>query len=154
MSRTKWALFFVVASSIAFLSACDRAGAPAKRVRESSAETPKALYYYDLGPASVNVSGYPKKEQENYRLFLAVCGACHTTARPLNAPYAKEAEWRRFVRRMHLKMENRGITLNQSDEEGIVGFLVYDSQARKVEGRQKFEQTQTELKRQFEEARP
>ena len=157
MKQTKWALSFVVIGSVVFSPACDRAGVPAKRVGEGSAETlgevsAKPQYYYDLGQASADVSGYPKKEQENYRLFLAICGACHTVARPLNAPYIKEAEWKRFVRRMHLKMEGRGIALNQLDEERIVSFLVYDSQARKVESRQKFEETQADLQRRFQEA--
>lgn len=151
MKQKRWALLFVAIGLAAFLPACSKKKTE-NLVESAQVKTPKARYYYDLGPASVDVSGYPKKEQENYRLFLAICGACHTTARPLNSPYATEAQWRRFVHRMHLKMEGRGIALDQSNEEAVIGFLVYDSRVRKVQGRQQFEESQTRLKRQFEEA--
>ena len=125
---------------------------PAKTATHGPSE-PRALYYYDLGSAEVDVSGYPPNQKDNYRLFLVVCGACHTTARPLNSPYAQPGEWRRFVSRMHAKMEARGVPLGQDHARRIIEFLVYDAKIRKIEGRSPFEAQRGTLKERFEKER-
>src|SRR5208282_2996823 len=63
----------------------------------------EARFYYDLGPAEVDVSSYPKKQQENYRVFAETCFQCHTLARPINSPIVERKDWRRYVQRMHGK---------------------------------------------------
>ena len=96
-------------------------------------------FYSDLGPASVDVSTYPKEQQENYKVFLTICSACHGAARPLNSPYTEEAVWKRYLGRMRVKMDSLGIALSDGDEERVLSFLAYDSKRRKVEGKTDFE---------------
>lgn len=134
------------------LSACAKAEAPPAPAESGGADPRRvqALFYYDLGPATVDVSAYPREQQENYRLFLNVCGACHSAARPLNAPYDEAAVWKRFVNRMHVKMESQGISLVQGAEGRILEFLIYDSKARKIEKKEVFQSQQQELKTLFQ----
>ncbi|OGS04699.1 MAG: hypothetical protein A3G41_00380 [Elusimicrobia bacterium RIFCSPLOWO2_12_FULL_59_9] len=103
-------------------------------------------FYYDLGSPTVDVSGYPENQKANYRFFLGVCGSCHTTARPLNSPYMEADVWKRYVRRMHLKMKGRGIELSKADEERIMDFLTYDSKVRKILKQGEFQAQQEKLK--------
>ena len=59
-------------------------------------------------------TGYPDAStvsvQKNYTMFMNLCGKCHTTARPLNAPIVTRAQWNRFVHRMHFKAQSRLLT--------------------------------------------
>ena len=145
--RPLLAAFFLAALSF---GACGRKEeSPLPENRSSPGKTPP--YYYDLGSPTVDVSGYPERHRENYRFFLSVCGSCHTTARPLNAPYADGDAWKRYVHKMHLKMKGRGIDLDRTSEERIVDFLAYDSKVRKVNKHEEFESQQNELKKLFEE---
>lgn len=53
-------------------------------------ERQKALaqpYPNDLGPETVDISGYPKDVQEGYKIFQAECTVCHSAARPLNSQF-------------------------------------------------------------------
>ena len=85
-----------------------------------SAEWFNAKYPSDLGPGLVDVREYPVEMKDNYRLFLAVCSACHTPARALNSPYASEFDWKRYVHRMHVKVSNLGFVLSPEQEKRIV----------------------------------
>jgi heterodisulfide reductase subunit B len=105
----------------------------------------------DLGPATVDVSHYPPAIQEDYKVFLAACSVCHTTARPLNSNIIVEKDWKRFVHRMHVKMENRGIDLAADDLKRIVQFLAYDSKIRKIQHKEKFQTEQKYLSYLFDE---
>lgn len=110
----------------------------------------------DLGPGTVDVSGYPQGIQENYKFFLAVCSSCHGAARPLNAPISNASDWKRYVHRMHVKLENRGFLLSKEDEKRILKFLVHDSKARKIDRKQEFDAQQEALRtvyRQMEDER-
>lgn len=137
-----------------FLSSCkgkdETQTAPAPASKFSVGQL-ASRFPYDLGPATVDISKYPAEIQKNYRLFLAVCSSCHTSARPLNAPYVKAYDWKRFTRRMHLKMEDRGFNLDRSQEKQIVEFLVYDAKIRKVDKKEEFNSQQESLKKLFEE---
>ncbi|MBI4056669.1 MAG: hypothetical protein HY399_03880 [Elusimicrobia bacterium] len=134
------------------LSACDKkVSSPPDNHPQSENATPP--FYYDLGSTTVDVSGYPEKQRENYRVFMAVCGTCHTAARPLNAPYIDRDVWKRYVHKMHLKMKGHGIELDPGDEEKIEDFLAYDSQVRKIVKKEEFQTHQEKLKKLFEEAR-
>lgn len=110
-----------------------------------------AHFSYDLGSATVDVASYPLNIQENYKLFLAVCSSCHTSSRPLNSPYVKAYDWKRFVKRMHIKMGSQGYALEPKEEKRIVEFLVYDSKIRKIDKKFEFEAKAQELSKLFQE---
>ena len=82
----------------------------------------------DRGSATIDVSKYPEVQQQDYKLFLAKCSTCHTTARAVNASYVLPKEWKSCVARMQ-KMPGAGI--NASMAKRIAAFLSYDSAARK-----------------------
>jgi hypothetical protein len=55
-----------------------------------AAEKAKALanpYPNDFGPATIDVSSYPKEMQDTYNNLLPKCARCHTSARPLNSQF-------------------------------------------------------------------
>ena len=112
----------------------------------------EARFYYDLGSAEVDVSKYPVEQQANYVHFEANCSLCHTQARPLNSPLVARKDWARYVKRMHLKSKvhfDRGFEKNEG--KGILDFLAYDSNLRKVEHKAEFEAQTARLKELFEE---
>lgn len=113
-----------------------------------------ARFHYDLGPAEVDVSSYPKEQQENYAIFAQTCSQCHTLARPINAPIVKREDWERYVRRMHLHSKIKaGTVVTREAAAAIVGFLAYDSKVRKVERKTDFEAKDKKLRRLFEEVK-
>ena len=133
--------FSIGAVAAAFvLAACARHKDDTPKM--NSGMTPAELaakFPADLGPGTVDVSSYPQDIQKNYKVFLAVCSACHSPARPLNSPVSSATDWKRFVHRMHVKMENRGYILSPEDEKKIVEFLTYDSKIRKIGKKKEFE---------------
>ena len=126
----------------------------------AAAEAPPAQkapsrYYYDLGPAAIDVSTYPKEAQDAYPLFQKTCSACHTLARAINCPYVSAAEWQRYLLRMHRK--TRELNKPESpvaDEKLLVDFLIFDAHMRKVEQRAAFEALTAKLKDRFEHPKP
>lgn len=130
------------------------AGCPAKKaetaVEAKPAEAAAPRFYGDLGPATVDVSAYPETQRQNYKVFVSVCGTCHSTARPLNSPYKGRDTWQRYARRMHSKMESRSLLPSRQDEERILDFLVFDSEARKTAKSAEFAAQQEDLKKRFE----
>lgn len=111
-----------------------------------------ARFYYDLGPATVDVSAYPKKQQDQYAVFSKTCSQCHTLARPINAPYAKLEDWKRYVTRMHGKTKNAaGTAFSKKDSLAIIDFLAFDSKIRKLDKKTAFEAQTADLKKQFEQ---
>src|SRR3990172_9822175 len=72
-----------------------------------SAEQFEARFYYDLGAAEIDISSYPKKQQDGYAVFARTCSQCHTLARPINAPFAVRKDWERYIQRMHIRTESR-----------------------------------------------
>ena len=87
--------------------------------------TPK-VYPADKGPNFIDVTTYPRKMQETYKLFTRKCSRCHTVARPINSAFPSE-EWRKYVYKM-MKKPGSGLTLKTADK--IIEFLIYDSQHR------------------------
>jgi hypothetical protein len=81
----------------------------------------------DKGPDKIDISGYPKEMQADYKLFASKCSKCHTIARPINT-MMKRDEWERYVKRMMHK-PNSGI--NDAQGKQIFDFLVYDQTERK-----------------------
>ncbi len=142
---------FIIAAAAAFLAGC-RNDAP----KESAASIQPEEWVYarfpsDLGPALLDVSDYPPAVQQDYKLFLAACSSCHSPARALNAPLVKESDWKRYIHRMHVKMDRKGLVLKPEQERRIVNFLTYDSRKRKLENRQEFELVTEMMKQLYED---
>ena len=117
-----------------------------------TAEELQAKYYYDLGPRTIDVSTYPKEQQENYKVFQRACSQCHTLARPINSPRSDYWSWRYYVFRMRLERPTPGATVYTKEEgKAILDFLVYDSKVRKGEKRDEFEATNEQLQRRFDD---
>ena len=95
---------------------------------ELDAETRMRVEKFDRGPATIDVSKYPKPIQNNYQVFVKNCTQCHKLSRPINANYALPGEWERYLKRM---FSNPGYRGNDGDAQKIFEFLVYDSSIRK-----------------------
>lgn len=109
-----------------------------------------ARFWYDLGPAEVDVSGYPDPAKKGYALFRKACTVCHSGARALNSPMSKREDWSRFVKRMHVKgASKKGAGISRDEGAAIVEFLAYDSKARKLDRRSEFEAKAVELQGRF-----
>ncbi|MEE8424187.1 MAG: hypothetical protein V3S11_00075 [Elusimicrobiota bacterium] len=134
-----------------FMGACSPAPQEADSGPEYSKEQLQALYYNDLGPASVDVSGYPKVQQKNYKLFLRICGQCHSPARAIHSPVVRREDWKRYIRRMHERGESAGWlgSVPKDSYRKLVDFLAYDSNVRKVDRKAEFEKLAGELKSLF-----
>jgi len=83
-------------------------------------------YPADKGPNFIDVTAYPAKMQEAYKLFTNKCSRCHTVARPINSTFMPE-EWRKYVYKM---MRKPGSGLTPKTAEKIIRFLIYDEQHR------------------------
>lgn len=95
-------------------------------------------FAYDLGAATLDVSSYPKEQQAAYAVFAQTCSQCHTLARPINSPIVREADWRRFIRRMHLRTASTKAVITPEQAKTILSFLAYDSKVRKVDHQAEF----------------
>ncbi|MBI4056619.1 MAG: hypothetical protein HY399_03630 [Elusimicrobia bacterium] len=114
----------------------------------------KAQFYYDLGPSEIDVSGYPKDQQENYKVFKRTCSQCHTLARPVNNPLIQRADWDLYVSRMHVRTKVRpGTSISRKDARRVLNFLTYDSKMRKIDHKADFEAKTKELLKLFEEVK-
>ncbi len=110
----------------------------------------QARFYYDLGPDTIDVSGYPKAQQDNYKVFARTCSKCHTLARPISAPETSRYDWERFIKRMHARIKNKlGADFSDAQAKTILSFLVYDSRVRKIAGKAAFEAQTRRLKTMF-----
>ncbi len=110
----------------------------------------EARFHYDLGPAVIDVSSYPEAQRGNYATFLRTCSHCHTPARAINSPYVGRADWRRFIKRMHLKSKDRyGAGFYKVEAEAVLDFLAYDAKLRKVDGKASFAEQDQERKALF-----
>lgn len=126
----------------------------AARTASAAEEKPAPRFYYDMGADSIDVSSYPDVQQLNYKVFAKDCSQCHTLARPVNSPYKTLADWKRYITRMRKKAENSGKhPVTAEDAKVILDFLVYDSDIRKVKGKEAFEARSADLKKQFEDYR-
>jgi hypothetical protein len=80
----------------------------------------------DRGPDRLDVSTYPPKYQELYKVFEVRCSKCHSLARPVNARLRPD-EWRLYVKKMSRR---QGSGINEATSEKLIDFLVYFSQNR------------------------
>jgi hypothetical protein len=91
-------------------------------------ETKARIERFEKGPATIDVSGYPKGIQENYKVFREKCTLCHALSRPINSDYVLPDEWSRYVKRMMFKP---GSNITANSAKNIYSFLAYDSSVRK-----------------------
>lgn len=120
---TKILIVTLVASALGW------AGAPAVRAQdEPPASTPEQLDVIDKGTDTIDVSKYPKEQQENYKVFSEKCSKCHTIARPINSSYALPEEWTAYVNKMRHKKRSG---IDEESQKTITSFLIYDSSVRK-----------------------
>jgi mono/diheme cytochrome c family protein len=129
------------------------------------AEKAKAManpYANDLGPDTVDVSGYPADIQKAYKEVLQVkCAKCHTAARPLNSQFfeplgntaektAKVAAMKKsdpdmfasvnvwqvedniWQRYVRRMMAKPGCDITPAEGKAVYNFLRHDSNQRKV----------------------
>jgi hypothetical protein len=139
------------AVALAFLAgawSCRPAASPG--AGQEAGEEPER-YPADLGPDEVDVTSYPRAQQEGYALFVARCSGCHPPARTINSPIKDSATWTRYVTRMHVKSETLTGKPLLSDTEArrIIGFLVFDSRERKLKRADQFEAQQRALTARF-----
>lgn len=115
-----------------------------------AAEKPRPKFYYDLGPETIAIFSYPKRQQDNYAVFAHSCSQCHTLARPINSPFVTRGDWKRYVSAMHAKAKKRGGPSFSPDEaKMIIDFLVYDAKIRKVDQAAAFAAQTKRLKARF-----
>jgi len=113
-----------------------------------------ARFYYDLGPAEIDVSSYPTERQAGYLVFKKTCSQCHTLARPINSPIVTSKDWQRYVLRMHVRTQSKpGTVISKEDQKVIVEFLAYDAKRRKIDGKKAFEEQTARLKTLFEDVK-
>lgn len=111
-----------------------------------------ALFYSDLGPDAIDVSGYPAPQRRAYKVYARVCSRCHTLARSINAPYVNRGWWEFYITNMRMRSGRRGEALEPRDAQTVLDFLEYDSNERKVARAAQFDELKLELKRRFEAA--
>lgn len=111
----------------------------------------KPLFYSDLGPSQIDVSGYPAQQRYNYAVYARVCSQCHGLARSINAPAVSRAYWEFYLLTMRTRS---GLTphadISRQETRAVLDFLLYDSKARKTgEKESSFNELTAELKRRF-----
>ena len=77
----------------------------------------------DKGADKLDVSAYPKAQQDRYALFAQKCARCHPLARSINSRFTSQ-EWKRYMKRM-VRRTGAGVTDEQSAE--IYEFLKFYS---------------------------
>ena len=81
------------------------------------------------GPATIDVSSYPRAVQDLYPLFTEKCAQCHHLNHTINSGHhALPGQWEGIVNRMWRKP---GASMNQAEARQIVEFLIYDSSVRR-----------------------
>ncbi|MBI3289693.1 MAG: cytochrome c [Elusimicrobia bacterium] len=109
-----------------------------------------ALFDSDLGPDTVDVSGYPAEQRRNYELYANACSRCHTLARSINAPWVNRRWWDFYVSKMRVRAMLRREKLPDRELNAVLDFLEYDSHERKVARAPEFERLRQILKRRFQ----
>jgi hypothetical protein len=122
-------------------------------VPQASPERRKAaLFYSDLGPDAVDVSGYPPEHRRGYEAYARLCARCHTLARSINAPYVDRTWWEFYLASMRMRAHFHGEPLAKKDLRAVLDFLEYDSRERKIARAAEFEVIRRELERRFQDA--
>ncbi len=135
-----------------FLAGCSGTrGSGGAAAPQPTTEEMRALYYSDLGPATVDVSAYPEAQKANYKVYAEVCSRCHTLARSINAPTVSRSFWEFYMLGMRARNRFRKFDpITKEEKKAILDFLDYDSRVRKVARKKEFNRSQEALKRRFE----
>lgn len=140
--------------AIGLLTAAASAASAAPAPEKYSEKQREARFPSDLGADSIDVSSYPKTQQENYRVFAEVCSRCHTLARPINSPLATRADWKRFIARMHVRTKVQTDKIFTPEQaKAVVDFLAYDSNVRRVQHKAAFGAETKRLEALFKDVR-
>lgn len=139
------AVSLIVVSFNLCKSACPQGSESAIEREKAAAKKPMA---WDLGPDTVDISGYPANIQSYFAVFKEKCGNCHSVARPLNAPFATPEEWNTYVNKM---MRKPGAGINKEQAKQIFEFLTYDSKVRKLSNPDTWESHLQRLISEFQE---
>jgi hypothetical protein len=122
--------------------------------RETAKQEVGVGYYTDLGPATIDVSGYPPEQQRNYAVYSRVCSQCHTLARANNCPVVARAFWELYIggmRRHSYYYYQTRTPITREESRAVLDFLDYDSQARKLLRKEEFDLQTKDLKRRFDQ---
>ncbi|MGE3841887.1 MAG: hypothetical protein AB7I50_09895 [Vicinamibacterales bacterium] len=101
--------------------------------RQSPADEAR-LKALDAGARTIDVSQYPREQQQAYKMFQAKCSTCHVIARGINSDMVVPADWERYIKRMMYK-PNSGIS--SDDGRVLYRFLTYDASVRKADALRK-----------------
>jgi len=111
----------------------------------------RVSYYSDLGPNTIDVSGYPAQQRHNYAVYARACSQCHSLSRSINVPVVSRGYWELYILGMRFNARFRaGAKLPKEEVKAILDFLDYDSQQRKVLRQSEFDDLIDELKRRFD----
>ena len=124
---TVFAAMAFMASNLAISAEQAASPPPAKKSEKSKKDSKEKVFPWDNGPSAIDVSKYPKEQQDNYKVFEKKCQKCHTLARPINAPYSAD-ELAAYVKKM-MKKPRAGVDVKSAGK--ITEFLKYDSKVRK-----------------------
>lgn len=133
-----------------------RAAAPVARTPEpalpavTELQKQTALYDSDLGPDTVDTSGYPLQQRYNYRVYASACSRCHSLARSINSPLVGRGWWEFYVASMRARSTWSGRPLTSEERDAVLDFLEYDGRERKKAHAKEFEKLRAELRRRFD----
>ena len=105
------------------------AAAVAALLWTGSARADNPTYAADNGPDSIDVSKYPKEQQENYQVFADKCSLCHTLARPINTNLSSPEDWKAYVEKMRRKPRSG---ISDDAQKKITDFLIYNAAQKKA----------------------
>lgn len=109
-----------------------------------------ALFFSDMGPDTVDVSGYSAQQRYNYEIYARVCSRCHTLARSINMPVVGRGWWDFYLLGMRVRSHRLGRPLSKSQTKAVLDFLEYDSNMRKVQHAREFDRLTEVLKARFD----
>lgn len=117
----------------------------------TAGELRNVLFYSDLGPDSIDVSGYPTQQRHNYSIYARTCSRCHSLSRSLHAPTVGRGAWAYYVMSMRVRaFMSRKAWVEPHETQAILDFLEYDSRLRKVEKAAEFQASTDELVRAYD----
>ncbi len=80
----------------------------------------------DRSPDTIDVSQFPPKYQQEYKLIEVKCSKCHSLAHAINGRMSTDF-WRSYIRKMS-RLQGSGI--NERTGEILLDFLVYYAQTQ------------------------
>lgn len=125
-----------------------RSAPPRPVVPETEPEkAARAVFYSDLGPSELDVSGYPAQQRHDYGVYRSLCSRCHGLERSLNAPHVSRLWWSFYVQRMRLRARRTEAPFTPREIEAVLDFLEYDGRRKRTP---RFEEMSRELRRRFD----